>query len=64
MTATILDGKATLATIKAELKQHSAGQFSAVLHFEVTPWAFKKGLTYQPRVDQYTIATEVLQVGS
>jgi peptide/nickel transport system substrate-binding protein len=34
------------------------------LHFEVTPWAFKKGLSYQPRVDQYTLATEVQQVGS
>jgi peptide/nickel transport system substrate-binding protein len=34
------------------------------LHFEVTPWAFKKGLSYQPRVDQYTLATEVTQVGS
>ena len=29
------------------------------LHFEVTPWAFKKGLTYKARVDQYTLATEV-----
>jgi peptide/nickel transport system substrate-binding protein len=34
------------------------------LHFEVTPWAFKKGLSYRPRVDQYTLATEVTQVGS
>ena len=34
------------------------------LHFEVTPWAFKKGLSYQPRVDQYTLATEVQQAGS
>jgi peptide/nickel transport system substrate-binding protein len=34
------------------------------LHFEVTPWAFKKGLSYKPRVDQYTLATEVQQVGS
>jgi peptide/nickel transport system substrate-binding protein len=34
------------------------------LHFEVTPWAFKKGLSYKPRVDQYTLATEVTQVGS
>jgi peptide/nickel transport system substrate-binding protein len=34
------------------------------LHFEVTPWAFKKGLSYKPRVDQYTLATEVMQVGS
>ena len=34
------------------------------LHFEVTPWAFKKGLSYKPRVDQYTLATEVRQAGS
>ena len=34
------------------------------LHFEVTPWALKKGLSYKPRVDQYTLATEVTQVGS
>jgi peptide/nickel transport system substrate-binding protein len=34
------------------------------LHFEVTPWAFKKGLSYRPRVDQYTLATEITQVGS
>jgi len=34
------------------------------LHFEVTPWAFKKGLNYTPRVDQYTLATEVKQAGS
>jgi peptide/nickel transport system substrate-binding protein len=25
----------------------------------VTPWAFKKTLTYQPRVDQYTLAFQV-----
>ncbi|WP_133771903.1 ABC transporter substrate-binding protein [Enterovirga rhinocerotis] len=29
------------------------------LHFEVTPWAFKKGLAYKPRIDQYTLAMEV-----
>jgi peptide/nickel transport system substrate-binding protein len=29
------------------------------LHFEITPWAYKKGLTYKARVDQYTLATEV-----
>lgn len=30
------------------------------LYFEVTPWAFKKTLSYKPRVDQYTLATEVV----
>lgn len=34
------------------------------LHFEVTPWAFKKGLSYKPRVDQYTLAMDVKQAGS
>lgn len=30
------------------------------LHFEVTPWALRKGLTYKGRVDQYTIAMDVM----
>lgn len=34
------------------------------LHFEVTPWAFRKGLAYRPRIDQYTLAFEVKPVGS
>lgn len=29
------------------------------LHFEVTPWAFKKGLSYKARTDQYTLAMEI-----
>ncbi len=29
------------------------------LHFEVTPWAFRKGLTYEPRTDQQTLAMSV-----
>jgi peptide/nickel transport system substrate-binding protein len=29
------------------------------LHFEVTPWAFRKGLAYKARVDQYTLATDL-----
>jgi peptide/nickel transport system substrate-binding protein len=28
------------------------------LHFEVTPWAFKKGISYAARVDQSTLAME------
>ncbi len=36
------------------------GDYAVVpLHFEVTPWAFRKGLSYRPRIDQYTLATEV-----
>ncbi|RVU21190.1 ABC transporter substrate-binding protein [Methylobacterium oryzihabitans] len=30
------------------------------LHFEVTPWATAKGLSYTPRVDQYTLAMDVV----
>jgi peptide/nickel transport system substrate-binding protein len=30
------------------------------LHFEVTTWAFKKGFDYKPRVDQYTLATDLM----
>lgn len=29
------------------------------IHFEVSPWAVKKGLKYQARVDQYTLAIGV-----
>lgn len=29
------------------------------LHYEVTPWAFRNGLTYEPRTDQYTLAMSV-----
>jgi peptide/nickel transport system substrate-binding protein len=29
------------------------------LHYEVTPWAFREGLSFVPRVDQYTLATGV-----
>jgi peptide/nickel transport system substrate-binding protein len=29
------------------------------LHFELTPWAFRKTIGYEPRVDQYTLAYEV-----
>jgi peptide/nickel transport system substrate-binding protein len=29
------------------------------LHFEVTPWAYREGLTYEPRSDQATLAMSV-----
>lgn len=32
------------------------------LHFEVSPWATRKGLKYVPRVDQYTLADNVVAV--
>ena len=48
-----------------EASKLAMGDYGIIpLHFEVTPWAFKKGLNYRPRVDQYTLAFEVQQVGS
>jgi peptide/nickel transport system substrate-binding protein len=32
------------------------------LHYEVTPWAFRTGLTYEGRADQYTLAMGVRSV--
>ena len=32
---------------------------SIPLHFESTIWAFRKGLAYEGRADQYTLATSV-----
>ena len=29
------------------------------LHYEVTSWAVRKGLTYEPRADQYTLAKSI-----
>ena len=29
------------------------------LHYEVTTWAHRKGLSYKPRYDQYTLAMEI-----
>ena len=34
------------------------------LHFEVTPWAFRAGLTYEARADQYTLAMSVKPASS
>jgi peptide/nickel transport system substrate-binding protein len=31
------------------------------LHFEITTWAMKKGLSYKPRVDQYTLASKIMK---
>ncbi len=32
------------------------------LHYEMTSWAFRKGISYRPRMDQYTLATGVTPV--
>jgi peptide/nickel transport system substrate-binding protein len=34
------------------------------LHFEVTPWAFREGLTYEARADQYTLAMSIKPASS
>jgi peptide/nickel transport system substrate-binding protein len=34
------------------------------LHFEITPWAFREGLTYEARADQYTLAMSVKAASS
>ena len=48
-----------------EASKLAMGDYGIIpLHFEVTPWAFKKGLSYRPRADQYTLATEIKQAGS
>jgi peptide/nickel transport system substrate-binding protein len=33
------------------------------LHFEVAAWAFREGLSYEPRADQHTLAMKVRQAG-
>ena len=29
------------------------------LHYQVNTWAMRKGFSYKPRTDEYTLATEV-----
>ena len=54
-----------LRTVDAEAREALLQQASRMviedfgilpLHFEVTPWAFRQGLGYTPRADQYTLA--------
>jgi peptide/nickel transport system substrate-binding protein len=55
---TIDEGKR--AALLAEASRVAMADFAALpLHFEVTTWALRKGLTYVPRVDQFTQATMV-----
>jgi len=66
----LTDARSTVDDAKREelLRRASKlamGDYAVVpLHFEVTPWAFRKGLSYKARVDQYTLASEVKQAGS
>ncbi|WP_337996638.1 ABC transporter substrate-binding protein [Oleispirillum naphthae] len=56
--ATIDDAKRE-ALLQESLALVAADTGIVPIHFEKTPWAMKKSLTYVPRVDQYTIAMEI-----
>jgi len=48
------------ASLFAEASRIAMAEYGAIpLHFEMTTWAFRKGLSYTPRADQYTQATLV-----
>ncbi|KAA2238353.1 ABC transporter substrate-binding protein [Salinarimonas soli] len=61
----IVEAQATVDDAKREAILRRASKLAMSdyplipLHFEVTPWAVRKGLSYKPRIDQYTLATEV-----
>ena len=47
----------TLPSVLAEASRAVMADFGALpLHFEMTTWAFRKGLSYTPRADQNTEA--------
>lgn len=54
-----VDDKAREALLRQASRLAMSDHAVIPLHFEVTPWAFRKGLAYAPRIDQYTLATEV-----
>ncbi len=56
---TTIDDKAREDLLRQASKAAMQDYGIIPLHFEVSPWAFKKGLAYTPRVDQYTLAHEV-----
>lgn len=63
--AKILEALATVddtarAAILAEASAMAMADYAILpLHYEVTPWAFRSGLSYEPRADQYTLALSV-----
>jgi peptide/nickel transport system substrate-binding protein len=63
--ALIMEAQRTVDDAKREEVLRKASKLAMAdvplipLHFEITPWAYRKGLTYKARVDQYTLATEV-----
>jgi peptide/nickel transport system substrate-binding protein len=51
------------AALFAEASRTAMQDYGALpLHFEMTTWAFRKGLTYKARADQYTLAQNVRPV--
>ena len=68
--ALVMEAQRTVDNVKREEILRKASKLAMSdypvipLHFEITPWACKKGLSYRARVDQYTLATEVKRTGS
>ena len=56
--ATVDDAKRE-TLLQAAVKRAMDADIIIPLHYEVTVWAMKKGLSYEPRADQYTLAQKV-----
>ena len=56
--ATVDDAKRE-KLLQAAVKRAMDADIIIPLHYEVTVWAMKKGLNYEPRADQYTLAQKV-----
>lgn len=56
--ATVDDAKRE-KLLQAAVKRAMDADIIIPLHYEVTVWAMKKGLSYEPRADQYTLAQKV-----
>ncbi|MFT6559315.1 MULTISPECIES: ABC transporter substrate-binding protein [Sneathiella] len=60
LTALATVDEAKREKILQEASRQAMSDYSILpLHFEVTTWAHRKGLTYKARADQYTIATGI-----
>jgi peptide/nickel transport system substrate-binding protein len=57
--ATIDDPKRGLMLAAASEKAIAEKQAIVPVHYEVSTWGMKKGLSYKARADQYTLAQEV-----
>ncbi|UKJ77800.1 ABC transporter substrate-binding protein (plasmid) [Azospirillum brasilense] len=56
--ATVDDAKRE-KLLQAAVKRAVDADIIIPLHYEVTVWAMKKGVSYEPRADQYTLAQKV-----